>query len=281
MKWEPSDSGRRREAGFALLIVLWSLALLALIGVRLAATGRSQVQLAGNLQAAARAEAAADAALHEALFRLLDASPSRWDPVQQPLRRIAVPGGVAEVMVESLGGLLNPNIASPDQWQELLRRLGVETQQAVALTAALLDWRQPATAVTPDAAKAAAYRRAGRDYAPPGEPFHGIDELGLVLGMSPELLERLRPLLSTDNPGEPDPALAPPLLAEALAASAGAGMVFQAPPVAPAQVVRITATARLAGPAETRFTRQAVVRLGSGPRGRPWRVLRWDQGVAE
>ena len=50
----------RRERGFALLVVLWSLVLLGLLLAQVMAAGRSAVALAGNLRAASVARAAAD-----------------------------------------------------------------------------------------------------------------------------------------------------------------------------------------------------------------------------
>ena len=45
--------GKTRERGFALLIVLWTLGLLALLGTQLLATARQDTQLARNLVDAA------------------------------------------------------------------------------------------------------------------------------------------------------------------------------------------------------------------------------------
>src|SRR5215831_8873131 len=70
--------GTARQRGFALLIVLWSMALLALIGTRITAAGRAGAQLATNLRASAIAEAAADGAVFEALFHFMDSSDGHW-----------------------------------------------------------------------------------------------------------------------------------------------------------------------------------------------------------
>jgi len=70
--------GTARQRGFALLIVLWSMALLALIGTRITAAGHVEAQLATNLRANAIAEAAADGAVFEALFHFMDGSAGHW-----------------------------------------------------------------------------------------------------------------------------------------------------------------------------------------------------------
>lgn len=56
------------DGGFALPVVLWTVALLALLTTRGAATGRTEAQLAGSLRDAVTADAMADGATHEAVF---------------------------------------------------------------------------------------------------------------------------------------------------------------------------------------------------------------------
>ena len=64
---------RSSPGGFALLIVLWSVVLLALLATGITAAGRSQTQLAGNVRRAAAAEAAADGGIYAAAFHTTDA----------------------------------------------------------------------------------------------------------------------------------------------------------------------------------------------------------------
>ena len=87
-----------RQRGFALLIVLWSLALLALIGTRLTAAGRTETQIAINLRANATAEALADGAVHEAIFHHIDRSERHW-PADGLPRSLSVPGASIDVRI--------------------------------------------------------------------------------------------------------------------------------------------------------------------------------------
>ncbi|MDO9712284.1 type II secretion system minor pseudopilin [Paracraurococcus lichenis] len=269
-----TSRGTGRERGFALLLVLWSMALLALLGTQVVATGRSELQLAGNLRGAAAAEAAADGAVHAAVFRLLDPSPQRWLP-DGLAREMRLPGGaVAVVRVESEQGKVNPNLAPLGLMQALLVEIGAEPRAATSLAAAMLDWRSGGIRPRPGGAKEPQYRAAGRDYAPPGRPFQTIEELGLVLGMTPALLARLAPHLSLYQGGDPDLRFASPLVLAALRATTDpedAGDLGGEPDSAP--VVAITAAVTL--PGGVRFVRQAHVRLGQGTRGRPWQILGW------
>lgn len=267
----PRKGPAGRQRGFALLLVLWSLALLALLGTHVTATGRGEALLAANLRAAAAAEAAADGALHQAVFHLLDPSPRRWWPDGIP-REIALPGGArAVVRVESEQGKINPNLATPRLLEALLLQLGAEPRMASGLAAAILDWRTAGLRPRPGGAKEPQYRAAGRDYAPPGRPFESLEELGLVLGMTPALLARLSPFLSIYQSGEPDPRFADPVVLQAMRAAVEEEDLQADTEATPA--VTITATALLPGGA--RFTRQAQVRLGPGGRGRSWQILTW------
>ena len=88
---------RRHQRGFALVIVLVTAALLALIGTRLTAAGRTETVIARNLTAQAEAEAAADGAIFEALFHLLAPAATAWTP--GPTTHL-VSVGAAKVAVE-------------------------------------------------------------------------------------------------------------------------------------------------------------------------------------
>ncbi|WP_458094233.1 general secretion pathway protein GspK [Roseomonas sp. WA12] len=265
------------ERGFALLLVLWTLVLLTLIVSSLVAGGRGEVRLSANLRAAATAEAIADAAIHEAIFRLLTPGESGWrgeSPVRRFERQLALPGGGASVSVEDQAGLVNPNGVSDALMQALLRRAGADQRQAQSITAAIADWRTRSTTPRPLGAKAPEYRQAGLGYGPPEAPFRSVAELGLVLGMTSALLERLAPNLTVLREGDPEGALAPPLVQQAIRdvtgqadfpRASGAGLrVF---------AISAAASAREGG----RFTRRAVVRLGSALAERPYRILSWER----
>lgn len=257
------------ERGFALIIVLWSVVLLTLIVTGLAATGRTEVQLASNLRAAAVAEAAADGAVHEAIYRLLD--PQRPWPADNAERVLQVPGATVLVQVVDDAGKLNPNRASPELLAGLMRRLDVGAGPATQVARAIVDWRDPGDPARPRELIAAQYRAAGRSYGPPGAPLLSLDELGAVLGMTPELLDRLTPYLSVLTDIPTDPALALPALRQAMADASGPPR-----PVPRRPPRNVTITAQAAGTAGAQFTRRASVRLGNGPKEPLFLIQVWE-----
>lgn len=262
----------RRDRGFALLLVLWSLVLLTSITTALIAGGRTEARLTANQRTAAEAEMVADAALHEAVFGLLAKAPD-WGVGNEP-RRVALRGGAAVVRIEDEAGRVNPNQASEPLLQALLRGVGADGGTARAVAAAMLDWRTAGAEPRQFGAKLPQYRAAGLPFGPPDAPFRSIDEVGLVLGMTPGLLARLSPHLSFFYEGDPDPDVADPVVLAALRLAAGQANIGGSGG-AGVRTVRLTAAA--SGRGGGRFVRRAVVQLAPDGAGRPYRMLDWKR----
>jgi general secretion pathway protein K len=208
------------QRGFALLIVLWTMGFLALLGTQIVAAGRSDTQLADNLKQEAVLEAAADGVVAQSMFLLLAAKDNRLsaDGVERLLRvgQIAV-----LVRVANENDRVNLNTASGVLLRSLILEVGGSASVADRLVPAILDWRTSGVAARPNGAKALQYQAAGRSYGPPGTTFRDVDELADVLGMTPDLLARLVPHVTVLTDGDPDMSTKDPVVARALADSAG------------------------------------------------------------
>ena len=264
----------RRSGGFALLVVLWTLVLIAFIVAHLTASGRTEIRIAGNLVADAVAEAADDGAIFAAIFNQLDPDPSQRWPLNGRTHELTIGNSRVMVRLEDEAGRINPNSASPALLEALLVATGSDPESARRLAGAIGEWVGSEQFARPQQAVLAEYQAAGLDYGPPGAPFETLDELGRVLGMTPAVLAAIRPHLTLFGPPQPNPASADPVVAAALAA------MPQAPqPAVPANqpppdlfMVRITATA--SGPDNAQVTRRAIARIGAMlPRG--YMVLAW------
>src|SRR6516165_2246109 len=99
------------QRGFALLIVLWTLALLALLGTQLMTAARQDTQLARNLLDAAALQAAANGAVQQAVFATLDTSNRHWN-ADGITRTIRVGRFPVAVRVDNEAEKINPNVAS-------------------------------------------------------------------------------------------------------------------------------------------------------------------------
>jgi general secretion pathway protein K len=264
----------RSSDGFALIIVLWTLVLIAFIVAHVTANGRTEVRIAGNMVADAAAEAADDGAIFAAIFNLLDPNPDQRWPLDGSLHELTVGGSRVVVQLRDEAGRINPNSASPELLEALLRVTGSDPESARQLTAAIGEWVGSAGAGAQQSAQPAAYRAAGLDYGPPGEPLETIDELGRVLGMTPAILVAIRPHLTLLGPAQPNPLNADPIVTAALSQTP-AGSQIPAPANQAAEtpvMVRVTATA--SGPGNARVQRSAIVRVGAALPG-GYIVLAW------
>ena len=260
----------RQQRGFALLIVLWTLPLLTLIGLQLTASGRFETRLAANLRSSARAEAAADGAVRDAVFRLATGA---W-VANGSSHEIQTGDALVSVSAEDHAGRIDPNVTETALLVALFRQVGLPEGRARNLVEALEQWRMESDALP---AIAARYRAAGLAYAPTGKAFRSIAELGLVLGMTPAILATLAPHVSVYRGMDADPRFADPVV---LAAMRTSGVLTDpariGDPLTRPLIVGIEAVATdLAG---ARFVRRAIVRIAAVDRTnpRPWRILEWS-----
>jgi general secretion pathway protein K len=272
--WPLPPAGFRRSGGFALIIVLWTLVLIAFIVAHLTASGRTEIRIAGNLVADADAEAADDGAIFAAVFNQLDPNPDqRWQLDGFP-HELTIGNSRVVVRLQDEADRINPNQASPALLEALLRVTGSDPESARNLVAAIGDWVGTALSARPPDAVLADYRTAGLDYGPPGAPLETLDELGRVLGMTPAVLAAIRPHLTLFGPAQPNPASTDPVVAAALTAI---GQAPQAPTAAnqsQPQMLTARITASAFGPSNARLTRVAIVRIWAMlPHG--YTVLSW------
>jgi len=272
----PSPAPCRRNRGFALIVVLWTLVLIAFIVAHVSAAGRTEIRVARNLVANAAVQAAADGAIYAAIFNLSDPqSGQRW-PVDENARELVVGNSRVTVRLEDEAWWVNPNSASPALIEALLRATGNDPESARRQANAIGEWTGSTPAPRPPNALLADYRAAGLDYGPPGEPLETLDELGRVLGITPAILAALRPHLTLYGPSQPSATSADPFVVAALAETAQTAPVpSSAQPPPDVLTTRITATAF--GSSNARAIRSAIVRFGSVlPRG--YEVLAWRDG---
>jgi general secretion pathway protein K len=92
------------------------------------------------------------------------------------------------------------NFASPQMLASFFTVLGAQRAEAEQYVERIAGWtKKPKTTSTFAAAQdneEALYRAAGRSYSPRGGPFAHIDELSLVVGLPPALIERAKPFLT-------------------------------------------------------------------------------------
>ena len=249
-----------RPPGFALIIVLWTVVLLTLLVTQLTTAGQTEARLASNLRGAAQAAAYADGCVYETVWQLLQ------QPGSIGLRQRQLPGARATIALGSEDGKFDLNAISLEALAALLRAVGVERAQATQLAADVVLWRYPSSQTDE---RRRAYQQAGLSYGPPGASFQSVSELSFVLGMTPEIVARLRPHVSVVHQGDPNPELADPIVRE----------VARTQGVRPAggrqggAIWDVDITVETDG--GSRAFRHAVIRIGAQADRGLWRILDW------
>lgn len=292
----------RQQRGAAFLIVMWLLALLAIILGAFALLARSERLQARHLYDTTQARYAAEAGVHRAVFSLAIPDPmQRWVPDGRPYR---FEFGNAEIEVEITDetGKIDLNAADAIVLGRFFEGFDVPMDEANALAAAIIDWRDPDDLESLNGAEADAYEAEGLDYGPRNAPFEMIGELQQVLGMNYALYERVAPYLTLySGLAMPNPAFAAaqvlqalpgmdPVLAEqALQARFGYDPLLGGDPALLADGTPLVVTAgsgtysirsraRLKNGAWTEL--DTAVRLGGVPvSGLAFSVLRWQDGA--
>lgn len=271
----------RRDGGFILISVLWIVLFLALAAASFTLSVRTHVRQTSSEGAAAEARALAEAGINLALHDLLNARQTRgWKRRFAPDGRAyacSMEGGRVTVVVEDEAGKVDLNAAPEALLSLLIAGVGVPTDAAKILAAAVADYRDRDDTSLPGGAESEDYAKAGRVTGPKNAPFDATAELAQVLGFDSALVARLMPFVSVHSELQGiDTARASAALMEVLGAGVGgtARLPAELRAVSPQRVFRITATATTGQ--DARLARQAIVRIAPS-RSRHYAVLAWQQ----
>ena len=209
-----------RDSGFVLIAVLAALGLLAMVALLLTKTVSLDTKIAAFAAQQARDEALADGLTRLAVQHLAVNQPAagksglfRLDGIPLFCR---LNDHVASIAFFDTDGLINLNLASQALLNRVFAGVGMQPDSATQLAQAVIDFRSTGDAALAGGSKLAAYQLAGLPHGPKAEAFATVGELDQVLGMTPALLARLRPLMTVHSRfGVVDPRVAglPVLLA--------------------------------------------------------------------
>ncbi len=187
----------RCQGGIALIIVLWILTLLTLIASSFVHAMRTEINIVGNTVTRAKLEAAANAGVHRAILEIIKPPqmPDRWNTTGTPQPWL-FNGQVVQVAILDESGKIDINAGNEALMRGLFRSQGATEEEAAVLMEAILDWRDADSLKRPRGAEEAEYAAAGLAYKPANATFQSIEELRLVLGMTPALYRRLAPLIT-------------------------------------------------------------------------------------
>lgn len=231
---EPPTSDR---GGYILMAALWILVALSAVGLDAALESRTRRQAAANVVDETRARAAVHAAGEWTRSRLTavglgmeeqvrtDAADdvrggwitatreneiglgpindAWWNPSALLPPELVLGDARVRIAVRDVGTALNLNEASEEMLSQFFS-FGLELDFALAdeITQAILDWRDDDDIPRVNGGEIDEYLDAGMPVVPPNRGFASIDELGYVLGVTPEILELARPFLTLVGTGD-------------------------------------------------------------------------------
>lgn len=281
----------RHERGIALASVLWSVAALSLIAAAMLSSSMHEARIGRNAWAQLQVQTAADAGVERAILSLFDPRAERRWPVDGTPRDIVFDGTNISVAIQDEAGRIDLNYANHTFLHDLFKAAGAEPAQADALADRVIDWRTPKNTRSLNGATADDYRNAGYAWLPRGGPFQSVDELALVMGMTPQILARVAPALTVYShqrdfdlrvapkeallavPGM-DEARAEQTIAARDAPSARPGPALSGGAPVPIPVGHAFSITAMVRQDRIRFMRQAVVQISADP-AHPFRFMAW------
>jgi general secretion pathway protein K len=270
-----------------LAYVVSGVVLLSAVTISFLTSSTTSYRLSRNALEAARWEAAAEAAIARAVLGLLDTRRERRWRVDGTPQAFSFGGVKMRIAIQDELGRIDLNQADHSLLAGLFRSVGLGIDAAAGLADKMLDWRGSGPGKRLGGAQEPDYRAAGLTHAPRNGPFQSVDELKLVMGVTPELYRRVEPALTVYSGRQfLDPQFAP---AVALAALPGQSREAAAAVIASrrSQGTRagvIDPTVPLGGRAFSirlvidrpggALTREVIVRLTDRP-SEPYWLLSW------
>ncbi len=288
------DVAPLEQRGIALVVVLWLVALLALMAVSQSAAVRTETLVVGNLVESATARAAAYAGLQLAIADLAKPIPARDMSSDSSVYSVRFGAAQLSIAIADESGKVDLNTAPASLLGKLLAASGVEQGMIEALVDAILDWRDRDSLRRLNGAEEEDYRVAGLDYGPPNGRFQSKEEFALIIGVDAPLYHAVADNLTIySGSASINMSAAPPALQQALMAndsvyddglnagdvhSGGQDVVPQRVRVSAGTVITITVEALLDSGVRERL--EAVVRLLPVRANAPLRYefLRWREG---
>jgi general secretion pathway protein K len=186
------------DHGWALVSVLWVVSILSMMAAASQLLTVTSYRAERHSIEHAEIDAALDAAVARAILGISDARMAqRWrvDGVQQTFQ---FSGKTIRVAVQDEFGRYDLNVVDGAKLRQILNDAGVGEALAETLSDRILDWRTRSDdkLVRLHGTTDAEYAAADLPWRPRHGSFQSVNELQMVLGMSPTTFARIRPALT-------------------------------------------------------------------------------------
>jgi general secretion pathway protein K len=210
--------GRRRERGWALISVLWTTAMLGMMAAATQDLTVTSVRTERRALTRAHLDADLDAATVRAIVALDDTRPGSRCRIDSQSFPFTYDGVTMTITVQDEDGKYDLNEADDDTLAPLFQSVGVDSKTSSILADRIVEWRTEANSDdthTLHGGTDADY--AGVPWKPRHDDFQSVSEVRLVLGMTPQIYERVRPYLTVYSRNDsPDEDVAPLYVLNAL-----------------------------------------------------------------
>ncbi|MFA6129365.1 MAG: general secretion pathway protein GspK [Candidatus Omnitrophota bacterium] len=203
-----------------LIITLWVLGFLTILVVNLGFMVRTQLQFADHLQDRLKMYYLARAGIERAVVELYKDENKSYDSFNEPwankeefFKDFAFGGGFITLKYQTGSLAAQENITLYGAMDEsskidinslpldiltiLLERIGqIETEEAIDIARAIVDWRDIDIAVLPGGAEDEYYQGLSSPYKCKNGKFQILEELLLVKGMTPEIFSRIKGIIT-------------------------------------------------------------------------------------
>jgi general secretion pathway protein K len=209
MMWPVRHREQSSQRGFVIIAVLWILVALSTLAAIFSVYLANSARALGVTDIGVQTEALTSASLELTAYQLLLAD-EKSRPAQGSFR-FKLDNAEVTVTYASEAARVDLNHAPKEMLDGLFEVLGVEPKAAGDLAERIVGWRtepKPVAAsntssTTPSSVapgksddEGALYLAAGLNYAPRGAPFAHVNELSLVLGATPAIVERVLPFVT-------------------------------------------------------------------------------------
>ena len=196
MKTEMTMTPHRFEQGVALILVLWVLSLLTIMASSFALTIKRETNLIANLRDHSKALAIAEAGITLAQLHLLKVDKEQRWRANGHIYATKFNGVKLRIKIQMESGKIDINKADEKLLSGMMKQTDLAEEKQQAIVNAILDWRDGDDLVRIDGAEAQAYQAANLSYVPRNKAFQNIQELRLVLGVTPELYDQLKSMIT-------------------------------------------------------------------------------------
>ena len=189
----------------ALVLALWLLTLLTILAAGYGYAMRTETKLTIHSVELAEARAIAEAGVWLALADLLKPEPERQWRTDGTIYKLNFGKGQIRLRVQDEAGRIDLNSAHDFLLRGLLEKTAEPGDDVDYILNAILDWRDPDKLRRNPGAEDDDYAHAG--YGAKDAPFHSIEELRLVAGMTNDIFTGIYPALTlhSGQPGIPSP----------------------------------------------------------------------------